>query len=880
MSRTMVDLPRGTVTFLFTDIEGSTAHWERDRRAMAAAVERHFGLLREAVEAHGGVHFKTVGDAIQTAFPTAPAALAAALDAQRALLAEDWPASGAVLVRMALHAGDAEPDASGDYLSAPLNRLSRLLATGHGGQVLLTQAVQQLTRDTLPAGTELRDLGEYRLRDLLEPERVYQLLHPGLPAEFPPLTSLDNRPNNLPRQPTSFLGREREIGDVVALLRRDDIQLLTLTGPGGMGKTRLALQAASELADDFPDGVFFVPLAPLMDPALVPSAIASALGIREEGGRPLADRLKDFLATKQLLLVLDNVEHLVKAVPGVGDLLAVSPQLKVLATSRVPLRLRAEREYPVSPLGLPQRHPPFSPEELSQYEAVRLFIDRAQAVKPDFAVTNENAPAVAEICWRLDGLPLAIELAAVRVRMLSPEAMLARLEKRLPLLTGGARDAPTRQRTLRDAITWSHDLLAPDEQMLFRRLAVFVGGFTLDGAEAVGNHGGGLDVFAGVERLCEQSLLRQEDGPGGDPRFVMLETVREFGLEQLEASGEAEAAHEAHAAHSLALAAAAAAGWWSAAMGEWSARLDAEYPNLLSALDWLAQNDEERLLRLGIDLAQHWYRRGHFVEGRRWMTEALRDGNYGHPELRVRALVWSSGFALAQGDIAQAGHLADEARALAETADDPTGGAMASTLLAQVALVQGDLPRAKAVGQEALARLREVNDRPQIGLASIVLGLAALAEGAGDEATSYLSAALDEFRGLGQPWGIAATLSFLGMAAEATGDTARSSSAHRESLMLRVEHHDRLGIADSLVGLASLAATQGHPARAARLLGTAEARYQDMGGGVNADVSWLYEGAAARARAALGDDAYTEAVIGGRDLPLEQAIAEAFADAA
>ena len=560
----------------------------------AGAVERQLAILQSLITAHHGVLYKTIGDGTQAAFGTAEDALRAALASQRALLAEAWGELGPIRVRMALHAGEAIPDAYGDYLAAPLNRLSRLVAAGHGGQILLAQTVQQLTRGALPAGAELRDLGEHRLRDLLEPEHVFQLVHPDLPSDFPPLRSLDARPQNLPRQPTPFLGREQQVAEVVDLLRRDDTQLLTLVGPGGTGKTRLALQVAAEVLDDFADGVFFVPLAPLTDPALVPSAIATALGLREEGEQSLASRLHDFLATREVLLVLDNFEHLVDGGPAVWTLLGSAPRVTVLATSRVPLHLRAEREYPVPPLGLPRRTPPPTLEQLSQYEAVRLFIDRAQAVNPDFAVDNDNAPAVAEICWRLDGLPLAIELAAARVRLLPPQAILARLEHRLPFLTGGARDAPERQQTLRNTIAWSYDLLESDEQKSSAAWRSSPGAAHWSRPRRSPTWTVELDVFSGVEPLVEQSLLRQEAGADGAPRFTMLETIREFGLEQLEASGEADAARARHAAVVLALAEEADAALHGPQQLIWIERLETEYANIRSALGWALTANQRR----------------------------------------------------------------------------------------------------------------------------------------------------------------------------------------------------------------------------------------------------------------------------------------------
>ena len=525
----MPDLPSGTVTFLFTDIEGSTALWERDQAVMILLVERHHTLLRTAIETHHGVLFKRVGDAVQAAFLTAPDAVAAALDAQRSLVAETWSEIERPLaVRMAVHTASAEPH-DRDYLAPGLNRLARLVSAAHGGQVLVTLVTQSLALDALPLRASLRDLGEHPLRDLSQPQRVFQLLHPDLPADFPPIRTLATHPNNLPVQLTTFLGRDDQVDHVVDLLSQDDVRLLTITGPGGVGKTRVALQAAADLLEDFPDGVWFVDLSALDDVALVPLAIASMLGVRDEGSG-LTERLAGVLGEKRLLLVLDNFERVLEAAPLVTSLLARAPGVKVLVTSRASLRTYGEHEYPLSPFLLPDpaHLPPF--ERVLQFDAVRLFVERAQAVKPDFTVTAANASAVTEICHRLDGLPLAIELAAALVRLLSPHALLMRLEKRLPLLTRGARDVPARQRTMRDAIAWSHDLLTQEEQTLLQHLAVFPGGCTLEAAEAVAGPDATLDVFDGIASLVDKSLLRQEEAEG-EPRFRMLEMVREFGLE-------------------------------------------------------------------------------------------------------------------------------------------------------------------------------------------------------------------------------------------------------------------------------------------------------------------------------------------------------------
>jgi predicted ATPase/class 3 adenylate cyclase len=867
----MAELPRGTVSFLFTDIEGSTERWERDRAAMATAVARHVALLEATIEAHGGIHFKTVGDAVQAAFPTAPQALAAALDAQRALLAEDWGQIGPLRVRMALHAGEAIPDERGDYLAAPLNRLSRLLSAGHGGQILLSQTVQQLTRGVLPDGVELRDLGEHRLRDLLEPEQVFQLLQPDLADQFPPLKSLESRPNNLPRQPTPFLGREQEVGDVVALLRRDDVQLLTLVGPGGTGKTRLGLQVAAEVLDDFADGVFFVPLAPLSDPALVPSAIASALGIREDGEGSVADRLRRVLAPQQVLVVLDNVEHLVDAAPFVGDLLSATPGLKVLATSRVPLQLRAEREYPVPPLGLPRRTPPPTLEQLSQYEAVRLFIDRARAVKPAFAIDNANAPAVAEICWRLDGLPLAIELAAARVRMLPPETLLARLEKRLPLLTGGARDAPARQQTLRDTIAWSYDLLDPEEQTLFRRLAVFPGGCTLEAVEAVGNFDGAQNFVDGVEQLGEQSLLRQDAGPGGGPRFVMLETIREYGLERLAESGEEEAVRDAHTAQYAALGDEARRDW-VVRPGPFTIALEADADNLRSAMAWAeCQQATDSGLRLGLAFNILAEARGLLSEGRAWWQRLLALPG-GTPSLRARSLTELGWLAVYQGDFGAAADAGEQAVALATEQDWIRAGALnvrsCAAFFARESL------------DTTLHGLEEALDLVEVGPDSVTwrpeilmhLGIVTAAQDDLITARGWYEAALVALPPDGGQSLRALVLGNLALLEWDEGDRQRAAMLEREALALHRELNEVYRLERSFEIAGEYAAEAGQEDAAARLLGAAAALRTRIGVPITLD---NHESLVTRLRDQLGESQFAVAWSQGEGLTLEQATAEA-----
>lgn len=608
-----------TLTFLYTDIEGSTQLWEQHPNEARQVVAWQDRVLREAIDSNGGIVFRTVGDGLCAVFANASNALAAALDAQSAIQKQEWEEIGVLRVRMALHTGEVEAR-GGDFSGSSLNRMGRLLGVTHGGQTLLSHATQLLVRGSLPPGVELIDLGEIRLRDLSYPEHVFQLSHPTLIPDFPPLASLDRRPNNLPTQPTNLIGREKELAEILERLDSRDVRLLTLTGPGGTGKTRLALQASAELIDRFEDGVYIVDLAPARDPDAMVAAIARTVGLRETHDQPLQETLKDHLHKRSMLLLLDNFEQVTVAAPQVASLLQECPNLKLLVTSREALQVRSEHIYPVPPLKLPEvSHTRIDLEQLTQYEAVRLFIERARAVKPDFQVTNENAPAVAEICIRLDGLPLAIELATARINLFSPQALLNRLESRMKLLRGGARDLPLRQQTLWDTIDWSYELLERGEKRLFELISVF-SGCTIEAVEAVLEWNdafidGGVDALEGLSSLLGKSLIRQFDQNSGEPRFLMLETIREYAVDRLEQNLEfAASARRAHAAFYVDF----AQKRWEQMTGsdrESAIReMEVEIENLLVAWRfWIGEKDLEQLGKMIDSLwlfydARGWYR--------------------------------------------------------------------------------------------------------------------------------------------------------------------------------------------------------------------------------------------------------------------------------
>jgi predicted ATPase/class 3 adenylate cyclase len=870
--------PTGTVTFLFTDIEGSTRLWERSAQAMQEALVRHDELLRTAIEARDGYVFKTVGDAFCAAFGTATDAAEAALACQRALLEEGWAEEvGAIRVRMALHAGAAE-ERDGDYFGPPVNRVARLLSAGHGGQVLLSHAAQELTRDDLPEGVSLRYLGERRLKDLFRPERVFQLIVPDLPTSFPPLKTLDARMNNLPAQPTPLVGRERELGEVRDLLRAEGVRLLTLTGPGGIGKTRLGLQVAADLLDEFEDGVFFATLAPITDPALVASAIAEPLGVVEAGDQPLEEGLKGYLRGKELLLLLDNFEQVLGGAPLVGELLSECPKLKVLATSRSVLRVYGEQEYPVPPLELPSPGRLLPIDRLSQYEAVRLFIERAKAARPDFSVSDENAPAVAEICARLDGLPLAIELAAARIKLLPPGAMLERLGSRLKLLGGGARDLPERHQTLRGTIEWSHALLEEGERVLFARLAVFSGGRTLEAIEAVCNTEGDLplDALEGVSSLLDKSLLRQEVGPEGEPRFVMLETIHEYARERLEASGEAEETRRLHAEYFLALAEEAEPELSGADELACLERLEAEHDNMRSALAWSLENEPEMAQRLAVALARFWEMRSYFSEGSRWLEAALRQSGRAEAvtdaATRAKLLSEAGTFAWHRGDYDRAIVLHGQALEFYRQVGDDSGVAFALICLGTQRLENSDYEQAAPFYEEALAISRRIGDKSHIAMAIRSLAEVERQRGGYERAKTLGLECLSLYQEMSDEYNVATTVGWLGLLVIWSGD--EHDLAERfltEGLVLNRKIGNWAYGVYCLEGFAGLAVERGQGARAARLWGAAEALRESIGAPPTPEARPYYERSMAAARALLGERAWEAAFAEGSAMSAEEA---------
>jgi predicted ATPase/class 3 adenylate cyclase len=907
----------GAVTFLFTDIEGSTRLWETEPVRMAPALARHDALCRGIVAAHGGRLVKMTGDGMLATFDDPSLAVAAALELQLGVRAIAADAGLALRMRSGLHAGVSQAR-DGDYFGPAVNRAARIMSAAHGGQILLSQAVVDEVKGRTGQGIDLLHLGRVRLRDLSGPEDVWQLLHGDLQRAFPPLRSLDATPNNLPQQVTSFIGREKEIAEIEALLAAT--RLLTLTGSGGCGKTRLSLEVAADALESSTDGVWFVELAALADPALVPQAVASVLGLREERDASLTQILVDHVRSRHLLLVLDNCEHVLAACATLADaILTQCPHAVLLATSRQRLGLPGERVYRVPSLSTPDPKRDVTPETLSRYESARLFRERAQLQQPRFVVNEQNARAVASVCHRLDGIPLAIELAEARMRSMPVEEIDHHLDRRFMLLTGGSRAARPRQQTLRAMIDWSYDLLEPAEQALYGRLAVFAGGFSADSAERVGA-GEPLEqwqVLHILTSLADRNLVAAEERDGAN-RYRLLETIRQHALERLRVSGDGDAMRRKHRDYFLALAEEAEPKLRGAEQAASLRRLEEEHENLRAAFEWCVADEELNPgLRFCGALQHFWTLRGHVSEGREWCARMLPASAKPTRE-RAKALSAAGALAYLQADYGAAKALHEESLAIRRQLGDQRGIATSLSNLGVLACDLVDFASARALFEESLAILRQLDDAWGIAIALGNLGRAANELGDYDTAKSRHEESLAIKRELGNRAGIANTLHSLANVAHAQGELATAKALHLESievarelghrpglstyltnlasvvsdqgefvaareiyaegLAILIELGDRRNIAVALEGLAVITATIEGPSHAARIFGAAQRLREDIGSALTQLYKARYDARVAAARAAMRDDAlFDRAWQEGRALTLEQAIALALA---
>jgi predicted ATPase/class 3 adenylate cyclase len=925
-------LPTGTLTFLFTDIEGSTRRWEQHAAAMRDAVARHDEILRRAIESNGGVVFKTGGDAFYAVFPSATDAVRAAVVGQMGIESTNWGEIGPLRVRMALHTGTADLREN-DYFGPPLNRVSRLLSIGFGGQVLLSGTTASLVGETLPPGAALKDQGEHRLRDLSGSLHVFQLLHLSLPSNFPALKSLDTVPNNLPTQVTSFVGREREVARVKELLATS--RLLTLTGVGGSGKSRLSVQAAAELLEQYVDGVWFVELAPLAQPDLVPQILAAVLGIHAEPNQPILSTLLAALGPKKILVVLDNCEHLVDACARLADeLIRGCAKISILASSREALQIAGETTLRVPPLASadPDHLPPL--EQLAQYEAVQLFVERASAVQPAFALTPQNVRAVAQICHQLDGIPLAIELAAARVKVLSPDQIATRLNDRFKLLIGGSRTALPRQQTLRALVDWSYELLSKSEKALLRRLAIFAGGWTLEAAEAVcaGDELESDQILDLMTALVEKSLVLAED-QGDHVRYRLLETLRQYGREKLTPAEEQLIASR-HARYCLDFLEGFAGQYFGTRIDDLDS-FDAEYDNLRAAMAWAAGAATPQDQSLGACIAVHlgylWYVRGAFDEGLRWLASATADGITGVEAhaINVRGITfpatgeyiqalgfhWSARIAWSFSEYRAAQMYMTDALKLPVVVQDDTLAAMLNITQSSIAVRAGNLEAIPALlnhaqrafegtayanivaldwGHYALARgnleeamafydrciklSRDAGDLRYTAAGLYNLGRVHMSAGQQDRAKALFEESLPILRKVGDWRNSTEALSMIGIIVLGQGDRVNATAYLTESLRMRANIGDRRGICQSLEAFATVAmAEPADPPRAARLLAAAAALREAIGAPFGARERAHFDELIADARAVLSPREFTECWTAGTALRLDETLALAFA---
>ena len=858
----MVSPPTGTVTFLFTDIEGSTNLAQEYPDEMPALLARHHEILHQSIQAQNGYVFQIVGDSFAVAFHSASDAVNAALDAQQILQNEPWTPAP-IKVRMGIHTGTSHlndssaPTVYSGY--ATLAATQRIMSAGHGGQILLSGATRELVRDMLPKESELEDLGEKRLKDLLRPEHLYQLSFAGLPSTFPPLKTLDSFPNNLPMQLTSFIGRENEIAEVKQEI--ESHRLVTLTGSGGTGKTRLSLQVAADLLEKFNHGVWLVELAPLTDPDLIPQTILSTIGVQEQQGKTPLEVLKEYLREKQTLIVLDNCEHLIEAsAKVVNALLNAAPKLKVLASSREALGVKGEASYPVPSLSLPDiKHLP-AIEQLSQYEAVRLFIDRALLVAPHFVVDKDNALFIAQICYRLDGIPLAIELAAARIKMLSIEQISKRLDDRFRLLTGGARTALPRQQTLRALIDWSYDILTENEQLLLRRLSVFAGGWTLDTTEEVCSRDGieTYDVLDFLTQLVNKSLVVvMEHSQSGETRYRMLETIRQYAREKLLEVGGGEIIRDRHLAYFVKLAVQAEPELHYSNQVFWLNKLDDEIDNFRMAIEWALINDVEAGLRIAATPWRFWLGRGYFQEVGAWLQSLLEQYKT-TDALHAQALAIQSSCIFRQGNFPEAVRLAKQSVEMARTVSDQRTEALSLAFLGVTLAIQGNMAEGVSLLEQALAIYRSLGDK--IGQAGTTEWLSANNKDM-ERALAYAQESLALAREMGDLSGLVPRLCMLARLTFWNGDFTSPSAWLEEALSISRQLNDRNAEAYTVSTYGNFAYWQGnypqaiaYHEEAIKLSEKIGDHYESLWAKVNLAYAVLRQGDIQKARALFEDN--------------------------
>ncbi|HEU4866363.1 MAG TPA: AAA family ATPase [Actinomycetota bacterium] len=860
----MSDLPTGTLTFVFAGVEAPADLRQKMGAAFDETMSGAYELVSENLSDGGGIAMPTEGDSLFVVFPTARRAVDGAVAAQRAL-SEKAPD---LSVRIGIHTGEARV-VGGDYRGIDVHRAARVASAAHGGQILVTDPTRLLAESASGETAYFLDVGEHRLKDLENPEHLYQVGAPGLRADFPPPRSMQSRPTNLTTPPSTFIPRYKELGDIKQMVKIN--RLVTLTGPGGTGKTRLALETAAELREHFDDGVFVVFLAGLADPNLVPANIAQALGLRQQGLTPIGDTVKDHLAGKQMLLYLDNFEHLLPAAGYVAELLDATTDLKILVTSRAALRLASEQEYPVPSMTIPLAED-VTAEALADSEAVELFVQRARLVQPDFQLTDENGRAVAQICRKLDGLPLAIELAAARIRLLDPQDLANRLDNSLALLTGGARDLPARQQTLRNTIKWSYDLLDHREQSLFYKLGVFAGGFTLEAAEALS----GSDLVDELEHLVEQSLLKAEF-KGSGTRYWTLEPVRQFANELIDRSPAAAQIRESHAAHFAELATTAQPLLQGPQQLEWLSRLDDENDNLRAAMAWaLGAGRADIGAKLGWGLWMFWWLHGHQEEGRKAM-EAFLEKELDDPD-RCIIVGIAGAMALVQGDHRRSIEYMKECIALARQLQDYPRLAFGLHTLGLASLNEPDLETAQASFEEALPMFLMAGDKLMVSGIRTHIGTVALIKGDLDGAEASMSEALVLARELGDNVSTYFALYNLAQVALSREDFEKAGPLLAEGLALAGEVQDQTNLAYYLEGWAIVLGHRGEAEMSARLIGASLHLREEA---AVAEYNYLtpsrplYERTVDAVKARLGEARFDEAQKEGRAMTLRQAVAYA-----